>query len=542
MKNNKPLSSLLESGMLPGALLGVFNALKGEDAKYAADEVVAAGEELLAFLSALSVQVYLHSSNQREDMNRIALDVLRGTMGPNPNAGAYFWRAMKLLAVCGDLAAGAALRGKIMKPDGHYYLARDEFMELSRHRNRIMHGIFIQPAEKNHADAENLCSIAEQLFGDGFFKPETREGVPYLGDICLYPLFAIKEGTCLLAQDFTVLKNPEDYQNLLDRIAPDNAFKEELALIMDEFNMKFLDAEMAGLSELARERPPQSGDLVERLLGAERGAVLVEGGYGAGKTALWAGTAEELRGKPGIIVIAFRMKTRGLLYSGKMVNRVIAEKLKAETGVERSKNENDFSYIIKAVGASSMKVFLLIDDIHLRHGAQDHLLEQYNDYYNSGIRVVGFTAAYPPILHCFNERFPITSPPRVADDAVLEKLARDYVCETGPFPGQGSKEDESFSALLGCVKKLYGIISRRKSVDLRGSAVGGKTYSLLEEAAHILTPFAEHASLDFEKDEADPITGFPVTVTEATYPYRVMKRRDLGMEYRKHVLRSALPR
>ena len=47
MKNNKPLSSLLESGMLPGALLGVFNALKGEDAKYAADEVVAAGEELV---------------------------------------------------------------------------------------------------------------------------------------------------------------------------------------------------------------------------------------------------------------------------------------------------------------------------------------------------------------------------------------------------------------------------------------------------------------------------------------------------------------
>ena len=236
--------------------------------------------------------------------------------------------------------------------------------------------------------------------------------------------------------------------------------------------------------------------------------------------------------------IAFRLKTRGLLYSGKMLNRIIAEILKGKTGIEKTKKESDLDYIKRALHNLSLQLYLLIDDIHLRHGAPDHLLEHCDAYYDCGIRLVGFTLAYPTILHRFNERFQVTVPARPADEAALEKLTRDYICETGPFPGQGREEDVSYSRLFECVKKMYGIISQRKSVDLRGSANAGKPVSLLEEAAHILTPLAEHASLEFQKDEADPITGFPVRVTEATYPYLVMKRRDLAMEYEKPVVRG----
>ena len=97
MSGVKQIEDSIGKPWIPATLVPYLQDLQGEDIRYSADEIVAAGEELLGFLSAVCILIYLYRGKQNIKNNQYVLELFLGY--PSGNAGVVFSRALQLPAM-----------------------------------------------------------------------------------------------------------------------------------------------------------------------------------------------------------------------------------------------------------------------------------------------------------------------------------------------------------------------------------------------------------------------------------------------------------
>jgi len=162
---NKVMSKMREAHFVPANIAAALGALAEEDVSYAADEVVSAGEEVLSFFTGLGIMIYLNGGKQTEKNNQRILEIFYGL--DRQNAGPLFYNVCRMVKPL-ETEAAKKFKSKVLKKstakEPEFVLVRDEIVELTMLRNRVMHGFFIAPAQKNIEEAGKLCRLSEELF------------------------------------------------------------------------------------------------------------------------------------------------------------------------------------------------------------------------------------------------------------------------------------------------------------------------------------------------------------------------------------------
>lgn len=148
---NEVLTKLRDAHYVPANIATALGALAEEDVSYAADEVVSAGEEVLSFFTGLGIMIYLNGGNQTEKNNQKILEIFYGL--DRQNAGPLFYKVCRMVAPL-ETDAAKKFKSKVLKKittkAPRFVMVRDEIVELTMLRNRVMHGFFIAPAQKEH--------------------------------------------------------------------------------------------------------------------------------------------------------------------------------------------------------------------------------------------------------------------------------------------------------------------------------------------------------------------------------------------------------
>lgn len=529
------LQSKVELKSTPAPILPYLRDIAEEDDRYAADEIVAASEQLLKFLSALFILAYIHDPNQNHDFNQFLLELF--TKDPHGNAGVLLWRTSKLIHLV-EKGKGPWSQ-KIFKSASAAPLEiKDEIRELSERRNQLMHGIFVAPPEANRENAEKLCDIIEELFskGEGEIK-ESGGSLSWNGisaDLLFHKVAKDKakadEDQILLRPSWDVFQQEIDIEKALQG---SGEFFELYQRSLKELDGTFLEEEANKAQKIAAQADSGTAEALLEKLKSSKGAVHIGGGLGSGKSAAWAGCYRALQDSD-YIPSAYGIQPYGLTFTANVMLELVAREIEARTKKSRGKNKaKRYIEANSSDPAVKGKVVVLLDDIHLRMFSSAHVFSEIEFLYQHEIRLVGFSPDYPWMRKYFNERIELQSSPRAASDEDLENCMREYIRDRGPYPDDSVKDAADYERLKEAIKDLKQRVSQSTDpINLRRLASEIEcSLALLEEAAAILSPVIKHGRQPFEKETRHKVLDRAIVRTEESLPYDIMRRRDIRLEW-----------
>lgn len=559
---------------LPGFIRRAYLDLLEEDPRFAADEAAAIGENLLLTLIGLAMMAYLRCGAPDPQHNQFLLGLFTGTAG-RVSTGRLLFQSRRLLESVRPDPFYAAVRAAL----------RDEEVdransELIAFRNELMHGIFVAPAERSQAVARLVMHTAGQIFARpelGFGLAEGMDGpIPTAGGVPVSPLFVFvaedvgpaNDGTpagtdATLSIDLVshwdfitrdYLSSKDGLVRLRDDLTGAGEFLTLLNDYLREQSGKFLDdarAEARTLASGANVSEHDSRYLLERL-GAGN-SVHVQGGSGVGKTTAWALAVQqaEQEQRPHI---SYRMHGRGLRFSASLLLDQLVRFLESR-GANPAKKTRQGTPPERAAALLKHSdelngLAILIDDIHVRQSNPTHVLTIVDELNRLGVRLIGFSPAFPALELHFGNKTALEEiwkrGRRPLAEADLLAAFESFLNDRGPDPEQAESEaqrhelarerDRLWHTVLWLLEKVREADARDEALNLRTMDPEGRDAATIEEAAWVLTPWVFHGRAPFHPDVTTPDPRFVEKESETTFVYRVMRRRDLRLEYLSPVI------
>ena len=280
----------------------------------------------------------------------------------------------------------------------------------------------------------------------------------------------------------------------------------------------------------------------------EHSSILVKGYSGTGKTELWALLCRELS-DAGFLVAGYRVRRAGLSWSARVLLSALYDTVSKKLGRKDTPGKSGKKIDLKKLkqiigeyrsdfeksGKSCEKIVVILDGTHNRQFAPKHFTSVVNELYLMGLHIICFALPYPGLDHFFNTRIGPGGKPSGPEQDKIAEVTEDYLYDKGPDPDESKDARDKHTRLQAAVSLLWNKVSggTQKSHNLREFSGAGNdfSYPVLEEAAYILSPFVELNRKKFEEDSVDDYTYVVRKRTEMTFPYMVLRRRDIAMEY-----------
>jgi hypothetical protein len=511
-------SKRLQDAAKSYAKSNIFNKIKlvlNEDEAYAADEIVELAEEVLNHIAAVGVVNYLALAPQKEVYNDFMVQLFNSS-GHDYNAGPLFRWAANMVKECPVMQSSTRYPFFWQSEGGHLQLA-DRVQHLSELRNRVMHGFFVLPPEKNREEAEFIGQLLIDLDKAHFFKIESEYHFCQNGWFTgRWNIIDQAEWTCYFGKG--------SFGALAERIVADQkpSFWEN--------EKAFISTGGIALPEINRTA------IINFISNNNRGALAVwVHPADAHADSYYASIGDEFTKMENIRLIAYGLHEQGLSYTGGFLLNRLLHVLDPDSKI-KTKDKKPEELLATARKLCAQKVIVLIHRIHLALFSPQHVSKLNNLLYDHDILLIAVGHHYEHFNSFFNAQSIIEHSAVAPSFESAMKALRNYLRFKGP---SHDKDDERDDVLL--LEKILAHVLQEleagKSLYARRFA-DEHDYPIeyVHEIFALLHPWVKSSRETFEADTVDEQYGFPSVMTEVTPIYLALGRRDLKLEYQHKVI------
>ena len=537
-----------------------------EQPEYVADELLLLSEEILSQVAAYGVCLYLQKGGalQTEKNNDYILHDLFLHEG-HQNAGPVFYR---ICGVINDIkenlsASDIELFNHELNKESVVY---KDLKKLADFRNALMHGFFKLPASENLKIIGEIQQVLEKLSNEykifehktdfhfwkkegftGHWKMKGNSDLSNLaGDVSPFEKLASKANDELhsanfvnaISIDLETATDLEQKEKVDGFIAQDNTNNSVNSNVNDKAKKKPSNLKESLYVQFHPRDKKQQDEFYKSayaLLSQKKDVELLactidENGIGYTSYLLFERLLQKL--SPVKATLKENYPNKEELQKKDFLS---AEKPKDKP---KDKVKSLISDIRKLDKEKSLKIVILINNIHLVPFASDHITSLMKFYKDSGIYFIGIGWEYEHLNSIFSQKIDLRKEKNIIpDDTEIEFLIKNHARHRGPY-----ENEKDYAALKSLIHLISKRLKSKNPVIARQLAdEESLDIELINEALYILYPHCKYGQsgddTNYIKDDLDELYGFPKNQTETSSIFLTLGRRDIELEYKHKILK-----
>ena len=520
-----------------------------EELQFVADELLLLSEEILSQVSAFGICLYLQKGAQKQ--NDRSNDYILHDLFLNrehQNAGPIFFNVCDIVQSIQSEISPRELELFVYDSDIH-----DELKGLATFRNALMHGFFILPSTKNEEQLIKFKDILEKLKLYGLF--EYTADFHFWNDSGFTGNWLIQE----VEQEWKKLSTLSS--SSFGRLAT-IATKE---LMSDDFVNALRVKEGGSFNGVYKQELENfilgktKGDFKESLFvifhpsDQKQQQHFFEGAHSL--------LIEPIDAQVAVKLLSFSVNENGIAYSSyllfnrlfellsrvksdlieKYLDKKELEKIRLSKNSSLNKTKDSVQSLIKDIQKldkeNTVKIVVLVNDIHLVPFAHDHITLMMKFFKESGIFLIGIGHEYEHLSTSFSKKLDIRNAKNtIPNDIEIDLLIKNHTRHRGPF--EHEPEQIELRSLIKHICKL--LKSNKKVVARQLSDNLMVNTELVNEALYILYPFIKYTqhsdNNSYERDKPHERYNFSVNQSESSSIFLTLGRTDISLEYKHKIL------